>query len=88
MRDIFTPVQFEVSYSHKETHSQRGSSKTFPALKPILQQSAGHQTTISNQVLLRSSIRWLPASADVNQLPANAETNYIKAGAYSAYNWC
>uniref|UniRef100_A0A671XYJ2 Integrin subunit alpha 4 n=1 Tax=Sparus aurata TaxID=8175 RepID=A0A671XYJ2_SPAAU len=39
VRDIFTPVQFEVSYSHRESHNQRASSKTFPPLKPILQQS-------------------------------------------------
>ena len=55
VRDIFTPVQFEVSYSHRETNTQRGSSKTFPPLKPILQQSAGHQNTITNQVLTNSN---------------------------------
>lgn len=49
-RDIFTPVQFEVSYHHRETNVQRDSSKNFPLLKPILQQSAGHQNTIINQV--------------------------------------
>uniref|UniRef100_A0A3B4ZUC7 Integrin subunit alpha 4 n=1 Tax=Stegastes partitus TaxID=144197 RepID=A0A3B4ZUC7_9TELE len=49
VRDIFTPVQFEVSYSLKDTNTHRASSKTFPALKPILQQSAGHHNTITNQ---------------------------------------
>ncbi|XP_029314915.1 integrin alpha-4 isoform X2 [Cottoperca gobio] len=49
VRDIFTPVKFEVSYSHRETNTHRASSKTFPPLKPILQQSAGHQNTITNQ---------------------------------------
>uniref|UniRef100_A0A8D3C3V7 Integrin subunit alpha 4 n=1 Tax=Scophthalmus maximus TaxID=52904 RepID=A0A8D3C3V7_SCOMX len=48
VRDIFTPVQFEVSYSLRESN-HRASSKTFPPLKPILQQSAGHQNTITNQ---------------------------------------
>ncbi|KAG8000941.1 Integrin alpha-4 [Nibea albiflora] len=49
VRDIFTPVQFEVSYSHRETTPHRHASKTFPPLKPILQQSAGHTNTIANQ---------------------------------------
>lgn len=58
VRDIFTPVQFEVSYSLRETNTHRTSSRTFPPLKPILQQSAGHQNTITNQVM---------ASANSNQ---------------------
>uniref|UniRef100_A0A671Y289 Integrin subunit alpha 4 n=1 Tax=Sparus aurata TaxID=8175 RepID=A0A671Y289_SPAAU len=61
VRDIFTPVQFEVSYSHRESHNQRASSKTFPPLKPILQQSAGHQNTITNQC--HQATASLPVSA-------------------------
>ncbi|TNN34822.1 Integrin alpha-4 [Liparis tanakae] len=49
VKDIFTPVEFEVSYSHRETNAHRASSRTFPPLKPILQQSAGHRNTITNQ---------------------------------------
>ncbi|KAF3843307.1 hypothetical protein F7725_002156, partial [Dissostichus mawsoni] len=49
VRDIFTPVKFEVSYSRRDTNTHRASSKTFPPLKPILQQSEGHQNTITNQ---------------------------------------
>ncbi|XP_069563018.1 integrin alpha-4 [Brachyistius frenatus] len=49
VRDIFTPVQFEVSYSLRETSSVRASSKSFPPLKPILQQSTGHRNIITNQ---------------------------------------
>ncbi|KAA8587904.1 hypothetical protein FQN60_001098 [Etheostoma spectabile] len=66
VRDIFTPVKFEVSYSHRETNTHKASFKTFPPLKPILQQSKGHQNTVTNQV---------QASANTNQLPANANTN-------------
>uniref|UniRef100_A0AAX7U6T4 Integrin alpha-2 domain-containing protein n=1 Tax=Astatotilapia calliptera TaxID=8154 RepID=A0AAX7U6T4_ASTCA len=39
VRDIFTPVQFVVSYSLRETNSRRASSTSFPPLKPILQRS-------------------------------------------------
>ncbi|XP_010789410.1 integrin alpha-4 [Notothenia coriiceps] len=49
VRDIFTPVKFEVSYSRRDTNTHRASSKTFPPLKPILQQSEGHHNTITNQ---------------------------------------
>uniref|UniRef100_A0A8C5DEX9 Integrin alpha first immunoglubulin-like domain-containing protein n=1 Tax=Gouania willdenowi TaxID=441366 RepID=A0A8C5DEX9_GOUWI len=50
LRDIFTPVQFEVSYALRESNHHKASSKTFPPLKPILQQNAGHRNTIMNQV--------------------------------------
>lgn len=50
VRDIFTPVQFVVSYSLRETNSRRASSTSFPPLKPILQRSAGHRNTITSQV--------------------------------------
>uniref|UniRef100_A0A8C2XQY0 Integrin subunit alpha 4 n=1 Tax=Cyclopterus lumpus TaxID=8103 RepID=A0A8C2XQY0_CYCLU len=59
VKDIFTPVKFEVSYRHKETNTHKASSKTFPPLKPILQQSAGHQNTITKQV---------PTGASTSQL--------------------
>ncbi|XP_058472422.1 integrin alpha-4 isoform X1 [Solea solea] len=49
VRDIFTPVKFEVFYSLREANTHRTASKTFPPLKPILQQSTGHQDSISNQ---------------------------------------
>ncbi|XP_028249714.1 integrin alpha-4 isoform X2 [Parambassis ranga] len=64
VRDIFTPIQFEVSYSLRETHSHRGSSKTFPPLKPILQENAGHRNTITNQT-------WFARSCSL----ANCSTN-------------
>uniref|UniRef100_H2M4J5 Integrin subunit alpha 4 n=1 Tax=Oryzias latipes TaxID=8090 RepID=H2M4J5_ORYLA len=50
VKDIYTPVQFEVSYGLRET-TQKHVVKTFPPLKPILQQSAGQRHTITNQVL-------------------------------------
>ncbi|XP_036965569.1 integrin alpha-4 [Acanthopagrus latus] len=65
VRDIFTPVKFEVSYSHRETHTQRGSSKNFPPLKPILQQSAGHQNTITNQTWFARSCSLVNCSTNM-----------------------
>ncbi|XP_076602974.1 integrin alpha-4 [Chaetodon auriga] len=65
VRDIFTPVQFEVSYSHKDTNTQRASSKAFPPLKPILQQSAGHQNTITNQTWFARSCSLVNCSTNM-----------------------
>lgn len=65
VRDIFTAVQFEVSYVHRETSHARGSSKTFPPLKPILQQSAGHQNTISSQTWFARSCSLPRCSTDM-----------------------
>ncbi|XP_053184061.1 integrin alpha-4 [Scomber japonicus] len=48
VRDIYTPVWFEVSYGLKETRTNRTSAKAFPPLKPILQQRAGHRNAVSN----------------------------------------
>ncbi|GLD67058.1 integrin alpha-4, partial [Lates japonicus] len=70
VRDVFTPVQFEVSYSLRETNTIRASSKTFPPLKPILQQSAGHKNTITNQTQFARSCSLVDCSTNM-QLSAH-----------------
>ncbi|XP_034740871.1 integrin alpha-4 [Etheostoma cragini] len=72
VRDIFTPVKFEVSYSHRETNTHKASSKTFPPLKPILQQSKGHQNTVTNQTWFVRSCSLLNCSTNM-QLSAQLE---------------
>uniref|UniRef100_A0A8K9XKT4 Integrin alpha 4 n=1 Tax=Oncorhynchus mykiss TaxID=8022 RepID=A0A8K9XKT4_ONCMY len=51
VRDIFTPIHFEVSYTLKE-HTVHNGGSTFPALKPILQQRGGHGNLVANKVSL------------------------------------
>ncbi|XP_059198990.1 integrin alpha-4 [Centropristis striata] len=83
VRDIFTPVKFEVSYSHRETNTHRGSSKTFPPLKPILQQSAGHQNTITNQTWFARSCSLVNCSTNMQlsaQLVLPHEQEYFALG--------
>ncbi|XP_045909625.1 integrin alpha-4 [Micropterus dolomieu] len=83
VRDIFTPVQFEVSYSHKETNPHRASSKTFPPLKPILQQSAGHQNTITNQTWFARSCSLVNCSTNMQlsaQLVLPHQQQYFALG--------
>ncbi|XP_042350304.1 integrin alpha-4 isoform X2 [Plectropomus leopardus] len=83
VRDIFTPVKFEVSYSHRETNSHRGSPKTFPPLKPILQQSAGHQNTITNQTWFARSCSLVNCSTNMQlsaQLVLPHQQQYFPLG--------
>ncbi|XP_077435361.1 integrin alpha-4 isoform X2 [Vanacampus margaritifer] len=51
VRDIFTPVRFQVSYSLRETDAPKHGSKRFAALRPVLQRAAGSRNTVSNQTL-------------------------------------
>lgn len=81
VRDIFTPVRFEVSYSHRETSTHR--TKNFPPLKPILQQSAGHQNTISNQTWFARSCSLVNCSANMQlsaQLVLPHQQQYFPLG--------
>uniref|UniRef100_UPI0037E77041 integrin alpha-4 n=1 Tax=Semicossyphus pulcher TaxID=241346 RepID=UPI0037E77041 len=83
VRDIFTPVQFEVSYSHQETSSHRGSSRNFPPLKPILQQSAGHKNTITNQTWFARSCSLVNCSTNMQlsaQLVLPHQREYFALG--------
>uniref|UniRef100_A0A8C5DF03 Integrin alpha-2 domain-containing protein n=1 Tax=Gouania willdenowi TaxID=441366 RepID=A0A8C5DF03_GOUWI len=68
LRDIFTPVQFEVSYALRESNHHKASSKTFPPLKPILQQNAGHRNTIMNQTWFSRSCALVNCSTNIQLL--------------------
>ncbi|XP_023276644.1 integrin alpha-4 [Seriola lalandi dorsalis] len=83
VRDIFTPVQFEVSYSLRDTKTHRASSKTFPPLKPILQQRAGHQNTITNQTRFARSCSLVNCSTNMQlsaQLLLPHQQDYFALG--------
>ncbi|XP_034416942.1 integrin alpha-4 isoform X1 [Cyclopterus lumpus] len=83
VKDIFTPVKFEVSYRHKETNTHKASSKTFPPLKPILQQSAGHQNTITKQTWFTRSCLLVNCSTNMQlsaQLVLPHEQQYFALG--------
>ena len=72
VRDIFTPVQLEVSYGLRETSTHRPSSRTFPPLKPILQQGTGHKNTITNQVITSTNTN---QNTITNQVITSTNTN-------------
>ncbi|KAM9709420.1 integrin alpha-4 [Menidia menidia] len=64
VKDIYTPVKFEVSYGLREMATGRGS-KGFPPLKPILQQSGGQKNTISNQTRFARSCSLVNCSTNL-----------------------
>ncbi|KAK9538007.1 hypothetical protein VZT92_005570 [Zoarces viviparus] len=83
VKDIFTPIKFGVSYSHRDTNTHRASSKTFPPLKPILQQSAGHQNTITNQTWFARSCSLVNCSTNMqlsSQLVLPHQQQYFALG--------
>lgn len=83
VRDIFTAVQFEVSYSLRETQTHRSTSKGFPPIKPILQQSAGLHNTITNQTWFARSCSLVNCSTNMQlktQLVLPDEQDYFALG--------
>ncbi|KAM8856227.1 integrin alpha-4 isoform 2-T5 [Spinachia spinachia] len=83
VKDIFTPVKFEVSYSHRETNTHKASSTTLPPLKPILQQSAGHLNTITNQTWFARSCSLVNCSTNMQlsaQLVLQHPQHYLGSG--------
>uniref|UniRef100_A0A3B5MXR6 Integrin alpha 4 n=1 Tax=Xiphophorus couchianus TaxID=32473 RepID=A0A3B5MXR6_9TELE len=60
VKDIYTPVQFEVSYGLSEKRSHKTPSRKLASIKPILQHSAGHHNTITNQTRFARSCSMHP----------------------------
>ncbi|XP_076858286.1 integrin alpha-4 [Brachyhypopomus gauderio] len=65
VRDIFTPVHFEVTYQLGEHRVARGVSKTFPALRPILQQREGYSNLVSNKTQFARYCAWENCSTNL-----------------------
>uniref|UniRef100_A0A667WWA2 Integrin subunit alpha 4 n=1 Tax=Myripristis murdjan TaxID=586833 RepID=A0A667WWA2_9TELE len=65
VRDIFTPVQFEVSYALRNLNTHKPSSGAFPPLKPILQQTAEHRNIITNQTQFARSCSLVNCSTNL-----------------------
>ncbi|XP_061696897.1 integrin alpha-4 isoform X2 [Syngnathoides biaculeatus] len=84
VRDIFTPVRFEVSYSLRETNAHKHAGKHFPPLRPVLQRAAGSRNTVSNETLFARSCFLPNCSTDLQLsatliLPQNGQ--YLALGA-------
>ncbi|KAF7641563.1 hypothetical protein LDENG_00277410 [Lucifuga dentata] len=83
VRDIFTPVRFKVSFALREPNTHRSTSRTFPALKPILQQTAECSNTITNQTRFARSCIMTNCSANIQvsaRLGLPGEQQYFALG--------
>lgn len=65
VRDIFTPIHFEVQYELGEHSVVRGGSRSFTPLRPILQQREGHSNLVSNQTQFARYCAWENCSTNL-----------------------
>uniref|UniRef100_A0AAQ4REZ0 Integrin subunit alpha 4 n=1 Tax=Gasterosteus aculeatus aculeatus TaxID=481459 RepID=A0AAQ4REZ0_GASAC len=58
VKDLFTPVKFEVSYSHRETSTHRSSSKTLPSIKTHSSADQQHYFALGSgqTIMLKTSL--------------------------------
>ncbi|XP_064167388.1 integrin alpha-4-like isoform X1 [Anguilla rostrata] len=65
VRDIFTPIYFEVRYELGDHNVIRSASKSFPALKPVLQQREGLTNTVLNKTEFARHCAWPNCSSNL-----------------------
>ncbi|XP_064825440.1 integrin alpha-4-like isoform X4 [Oncorhynchus masou masou] len=51
IRDIFTPIHFELQYELGEHNVVRGNSKSFPPLRPMLQRGEEYSNLLTNKTV-------------------------------------
>ncbi|KAJ8403398.1 hypothetical protein AAFF_G00351700 [Aldrovandia affinis] len=65
VRDIFTPIYFEATYELGDHNVIRAGSKSFPALKPILQQREDHSNLVANKTEFARYCAWVNCSTNL-----------------------
>ncbi|KAG2459270.1 integrin alpha-4 [Polypterus senegalus] len=65
VRDIFSPIHFEVSYQLGEHIVKSQNAKHFPPLMPILQQREGQDHRLMNQTMFARYCVWENCSANL-----------------------
>ncbi|KAK6325086.1 hypothetical protein J4Q44_G00044280 [Coregonus suidteri] len=50
VRDIFTPIHFELRYELGEHNVVRGNSRSFPPLRPVLKRGGEYSNLLTNKV--------------------------------------
>lgn len=50
IRDIFTPIHFELQYELGKHNVVRGNSESFPSLRPMLQRGGKYSNLLTNKV--------------------------------------
>uniref|UniRef100_A0A4W5P7Z8 Uncharacterized protein n=1 Tax=Hucho hucho TaxID=62062 RepID=A0A4W5P7Z8_9TELE len=58
VRDIFTPIHFELQYEVGEHNVVRGNSKSFPPLIPMLQRGGEYRNLLTNKTVFTRYCAW------------------------------
>ncbi|KAJ8416929.1 hypothetical protein AAFF_G00328070 [Aldrovandia affinis] len=66
VRDIFTPILFELKYELGEHSVPKEESRSFPALKPILQQRGKESNKVANQTEFSRYCGWVNCSTNLH----------------------
>uniref|UniRef100_A0A8C9W653 Integrin subunit alpha 4 n=1 Tax=Scleropages formosus TaxID=113540 RepID=A0A8C9W653_SCLFO len=65
VRDIFTPIHFELTYELGKHNVIKTSVKSLPSLKPILQQTGDHSNLVTNKVCFSRYCAWVNCSTNL-----------------------
>ncbi|XP_062390165.1 integrin alpha-4 [Sardina pilchardus] len=65
IRDIFTPIRFEVRYELGEHSTSRAGARDFPLLKPMLQQTGEHNNVVTEETEFARYCAWENCSTNL-----------------------
>uniref|UniRef100_A0A8C7MKR4 Integrin alpha-4 n=1 Tax=Oncorhynchus kisutch TaxID=8019 RepID=A0A8C7MKR4_ONCKI len=65
IRDIFTPIHFELQYELGEHNVVRGNSKSFPPLRPMLQRGEEYSNLLTNKTVFTRYCAWANCSTNL-----------------------
>ncbi|XP_018584475.1 integrin alpha-4 isoform X2 [Scleropages formosus] len=65
VRDIFTPIHFELTYELGKHNVIKTSVKSLPSLKPILQQTGDHSNLVTNKTQFSRYCAWVNCSTNL-----------------------
>ncbi|KAI1899494.1 hypothetical protein AGOR_G00062380 [Albula goreensis] len=65
VRDIFTPIYFEAKYELADHNVIKTGSRSFPPLRPVLQQREGQSNLVANKTEFARYCTWVNCSANL-----------------------
>ncbi|XP_029596404.1 integrin alpha-4 isoform X1 [Salmo trutta] len=65
IRDIFTPIHFELQYELGKHNVVRGNSESFPSLRPMLQRGGKYSNLLTNKTVFTRYCAWANCSTNL-----------------------
>uniref|UniRef100_A0A8C8G087 Integrin alpha-2 domain-containing protein n=1 Tax=Oncorhynchus tshawytscha TaxID=74940 RepID=A0A8C8G087_ONCTS len=78
IRDIFTPIHFELQYELGEHNVVRDNSKSFPPLRPMLQRGEEYSNLLTNKTVFTRYCAW--ANCSTNLQVTHRDMPYVALG--------